>query len=310
MGPPINEISSREETMSSYSGKYGSYGNYGKYGSSSIGRSSKGMEILKNIGIVAIAFAVIYLGDMIYGVANDKTMRFTTLLNMTAASDENTAPIRQDLTKYTDAIPIGVSVNERTGIEFAYSFYLLVGAETFTGEQKLRHVFHKGYQMPWPLMGPGVFIMGHTNTMRIFMNTNSNPYSYVDVKNIPVQKWFHVVLNCYKSGLDVYVNGSLANRMPFNGAVPYQNYEDIVFFSKSNYENIKNPVIAALPKDEIMSIHGSFSGLLASLKYARYALSSFEINKLMTDGPSPKRKTVTQELPPYLADNWWSNQKP
>jgi hypothetical protein len=96
--------------------------------------------------------------------------------------------------------------------------------------------------------------------------------------------------------------------MSFKDTIPYQNYQDIVFFSRSNYETIRSPAIAALPEGETMSIQGSFNGMIASMKYARYAMSNFEIQKLMGEGPSTKRRTVVQEMPPYFSETWWANQ--
>jgi hypothetical protein len=284
-----------------------SYGSYESYG---IASSSKGVQMFTSAITLIIIFSAAFIADLIFTMSTDKAFRFKTLLDYTAASDENVPPIRQDISKYPEAIPIGLSVNERSGIEFSYSFYLMVNPTTFTGEDTLKHVFHKGYPGPWPLMAPGVFIRGSTNTMRIFMNTHQNPYTYVDVKNIPVQKWFHVVLNCFKGGLDVYVNGNLANRISFKNTIPYQNFQDIIFFSKGHYSGISSPRIAAIPDGEVMNIDGSFQGLLSRVKYARYSLSVAEIQKLMGEGPSNKRKTAVQEMPPYMADSWWANQSP
>jgi hypothetical protein len=269
---------------------------------------TKGAQMFTSLVTLVIFFAAAFVVDLLYKMSTDQALRFKTLMDYTASTDENIPPIRQDLSKYADAIPIGLSVNERTGIEFSYNFYLLVNAATFTGDDTLKHVFHKGYQMPWPLMAPGVFIKGSTNTMRVFMNTHANPYTYVDIKNIPVGKWFHVVLNCYKGGLDVYVNGNLANRISFNGTIPYQNFQDLVIFSKSNYSTLSSPRISIIPDGETMNIAGSFNGLMSRLKYARYALSVAEIQKLMAEAPSTKRRTMVQETPPYMADSWWSNQ--
>ena len=148
---------------------------------------------------------------------------------------------------------------------------------------------------------------GHTNSMRVVMNTSKNPYTYVDVKNIPVGKWFHVVLNCFKGGLDVYVNGNLASRIPFVNAVPYQNYQDVLFFSQPNFRFL-GAQIAALGEENI-EIQGAFDGMLSSMKYARYALSMNEITKLMNEGPSSKRKSAAIATPPYLADTWWAQQR-
>ena len=271
------------------------------------GTSSRSAEIMSSFTILAIVFATAFMAEIILKASTDKTLRFITLLDYTASSEENNVVIRQD-PKYSDAIPLGLSVNERTGIEFAYSFYLFVLPSTFTGDQVLKHVFHKGYNVPWPLMGPGVFMMGHTNTMRVVMNTFKNPYAHMDVKNIPVQKWFHVVLNCFKGGLDIYINGTLANRISLANDVPYQNFQDLIFFSQPNF-TFRGSQVAALPEGESIEIRGSFNGYLSSMKYARYALSMNEIQKLMAEGPSSKRKNSVQTLPPYLADTWWSSQQ-
>jgi len=272
-----------------------------------MGATTPGSQAFTGVVILAIVFVTGFLGELLFGAATDKTLRFRTLLDYTASSEETNVVIRQN-PKYSDAIPIGLSVNERTGIEFAYSFFLYVLPSTFSNQEaSLKHVFHKGYPIPWPLMGPGVFMLGNTNTMRVFMNTHKNPYTYTDITNIPVQKWFHVVLNCFKGGLDVYINGTLANRIPFNDTVPYQNYQDLIFFSQTNHQ-FRASSIAALPGED-MVIQGSFSGFLSSMKYARYALSVVEIQKLMNEGPSSKRKTASQSLPPYLADSWWTQQR-
>ena len=269
---------------------------------------STGSQAISSLIILGIVFIGGFFLDAIGGISRDRTLRLRTVLGETVSSDMNTLVIRQDLSKYKNAIPIGLSVNERTGIEFGYSFYLFVSPTNFTGEQKLRHVFHKGYPTPWPLMGPGVFVWGHTNIMRVVMNTHKNPYTYVDIKNIPVQKWFHVVLNCYKGNLDVYLNGSLANRVYYKDTVPYQNFEELIIFSQAKLETLRNPVIAAIPEGESIPIDGAVQGLISNMKYARYAFSIREIQSLMTEGPSKKTRSSTMETPPYLADDWWANQ--
>ena len=189
-----------------------------------------------------------------------------------------------------------------------HSFFLFVSPATFTGEDVLKHVFHKGYRIPWPLMGPALFIRGNTNVMRVVMNTYKNPYTYTDIQNIPVQKWFHVVLNCFKGGLDIYINGTLANRIPFTDTVPYQNFQDMIFFSQPNF-TFRDSAIGALPSGHPITIQGSFSGFLSSFTYARYALSMSEIAGFMNKGPSSKMKNAQKPLPPYLADSWWSDQR-
>jgi hypothetical protein len=134
---------------------------------------------------------------------------------------------------------------------------------------------------------------------------------YVDVKNIPMQKWFHVVLNCYEGGLDVFVNGGLANRLSFDDTIPYQNFQDILLFSTANYNRFSGTTIPALG-GETFQIEGAFTGYLSELAYSRYALSVGEIQTIMQQGPSSKLKQKRMEDPAsaYLADDWWSHQVP
>jgi len=50
---------------------------------------------------------------------------------------------------------------------------------------------------------------------------------------------------------------------------------------------------------------GSATGLISSLMYTGYALNYEQIDSLVRNGPSTKLVSATQNLPPYLADNWW-----
>lgn len=251
-----------------------------------------------------VASLVVFL-QFVYYLTSSKSLNFITLLDKTAISSSGMVTISQN-PNIAESIPIGISVNERTGIEFAYSFYLFVNTDTFDGTDSLKHIFHKGYTKAWPLIGPGVFMLGTTNTMRVVMNTQTSPFTYIDVTNIPVGKWVHVVLNCYKSGLDIYVNGNLATRLPLKGTMPYQNFQSIVIFSEANNQVYYKSQIPSLPKD--ITFGGKMSGQLSSLKYARYALSINEINALMMQGPSKNVSISTIETPPYNGDTWWTDQ--
>jgi hypothetical protein len=281
---------------------------YGAYPSATNTANSRGAQIFTSIILIIIVSVALFSGEIVYNMATDKRLNIVTLLNATVDAGDNIPPIHQDTTKFSDAIPILRSVNEKSGIEFAYSFFININPATFSGDDTLKHVFHKGFMSPWPLMGPGVFIRANTNSMRVFMNTHANPYTYVDINNIPVQKWFHVVLNCFKEGLDVYINGTLANRLPFKNTVPYQNFQDIHFFSKAHFSKYTSSKIAAIRDGSSMNINGSFQGQFASLKYARHSLSTFEIERLLGEGPSSIQRRAPQQLPPYLSDTWWSSQ--
>jgi hypothetical protein len=265
-------------------------------------------QVISGVTYVVALFIVLYIVEMVYFASTSASSRFKTLMGYTASPSESTIVIRQNLLLFPDANPIGLSVNERTGIEFSYSFYLLVNPETMDGNDTLKHVFHKGYSNPWPLMAPGVFMKGNSNTMRVVMSTYANPYTYVDVKNIPVQKWVHIVLNSYNKGVDVFVNGNIANRLTFENTLPYQNFGDITIFANSHY-NYSGNVVPAIGPGNTFAMDGVFSGFLSNLRYTRYALSPGEIATLMAAGPSKVMKQRLMDKPPYLSDDWWGKQK-
>jgi hypothetical protein len=279
------------------------------YRSSSVSDNSSG-QIISGIGIVGLIFVVCLTSEVLYRSIVQSKNRFQTLIDYTADSQNSTIIIHQDPSVHADAKTIGLSVNERTGIEFSYSFFLFVLPSTFddTNPNAYKHVFHKGYTFPWPLIGPGVFMNASTNTMRVVMNTYKNPYTHADVTNVPIQKWVHVVLNCINNGLDILVNGNLANRISFDGTLPYQNFQDLVLFSTVRSNILGQGGIPVVMDGDPFCFTGSFNGYVSNLIYARYGLSMIEVLNLMRKGPSNKTSAKMMERPPYLADDWWANQ--
>lgn len=278
----------------------------GDYMGTSTTEKSVGAQALTAAGIITGLVITLFVVEAVIMSSRSVGTRYKTLMNYTADAEQSAIVIHQDLSKYPKAMPIGLSENERTGIEFAYSFYLYVHPSTFDGQMDhFKHVFHKGYSCPWPLMGPGVFLNAGTNTMRVVMSTYKNPMTYVDITNLPVSKWVHVVLNAYRGGLDVFINGNLANRISFKDTVPYQNFGDIILFSAANY-SYPTANYACL-KDNFY-VRGTFKGMLSNLTYARYALSVGEIQGLLQKGPSSEIQKPVMQKPPYLADDWWAGQ--
>lgn len=231
--------------------------------------------------------------------------RTVQLLPLTVTAEDKMLTFQQNKTQYKDAKQIPLSDNERTGIEFTYSFYLLIHPSTFTGEDVLFHVLHKGYNTPWPLMGPGVFVRGNNNTLRIVMNTYRNAYTYMDVENIPVRKWFHCVILCRKNALEVYINGNLRKKLPFEGTLPYQNFQNLICFSPLK-KIILGSQIASLGSGNDLRFEGAFRGNMSNLMYLAYAASFTEIQNLMNLGVSKKTMSQQMDKPPYLVDTYWT----
>jgi len=210
------------------------------------------------------------------------------------------------------AKPVQLSDNERTGIEFSYSFFIYVNPSTFRNEEGLLHVFHKGYSRQYPLLGPGVYMKANSNTMRVYMNSTATWNQFCDVENFPVQKWVHVAIVCRAGGLEIYINGDVAKRMPFNGGVPYQNFQDIYVFSQRTIslggDDMTGTNRNASLGGQSFRVFGSFRGSLSRLVYFNYAMSYTEIASMMNDGPSKKVEDQSQDQPPYLVDTWWSTK--
>jgi hypothetical protein len=257
-------------------------------------------EIALGLGIVTLTGAAFYTVQSVFNMATTIQNRYLELLPYTLSSDKQEI-IQQDPSTFTDAKTILPSENERTGTEFSYSFYLLVNEGTFDGEDNLHSVFFKGNDNnPWPLLSPGVFVKGNSNTLRIIYGSFSDAYNHIDIENIPVGKWFHVVLNYQKNALEVHINGRLVKKLSFENALPYNNFGNINIFSNS----VKT---VNLPNNRNVRFNGAITGKLSSLIYTRYALSFKEIKEFYDKGPSSSTKVVSSdELPPYLADSWWN----
>jgi len=225
------------------------------------------------------------------------------LMPYTVAAEDKQYVFTQDLNVDPFGKQILFSDNERTGTEFSYSFFLYVNPSTFSGDDVLKHVFHKGYATPWPLLGPGVFVKGNSNTLRIIMNAYKGPMTFIDVDNIPVRKWFHCVLVCRKNSLEVYINGNLIKKLPFEGSMPYQNFQNVTLFSTLNL-SLSDKKVMSLGGP--LNFNGSFSGSLSNLVYFAYALSYTEIQALVTKGVSSKTLSKSQDMPPYLTDTYWT----
>lgn len=193
------------------------------------------------------------------------------------------------------------SNNELTGLEFSYSWHLYIDPENFTSSSAssgYRTVWYKGGEKPWPVLGPGVFLHPTENVIRIYMNAVNNAKDmYVDVMNIPVGKWFHVVVTQKGRNMDVYVNGNIVKRHEFQ-AVPRINFGNVYVFSQQTVD--------ATTSTGDIAIQGPMKGMLSRLRYYAYAINFSQIDDLYRQGPSSKIVTTTMDhTPPYFHDSWW-----
>jgi hypothetical protein len=189
--------------------------------------------------------------------------------------------ISQDPNK-PGSINLPRSLNEQGGIEFSYSSWLFIDNYNYKLGQ-WKHVFHKGNETSWPLRAPGVWLHPDKNALRVYMNSYNEISEYLDVENIPINKWFCLIIIVKGQNLDCYVNGNLKKSLKLTG-IPKQNYGDI-----------------------FINAFGGFSGYLSRLRYYDYALNYSELDGILKIGPNMMPCADSGERPPYLTPNWWTN---
>ena len=262
-------------------------------------------QVLFALALVVVLYLVLLFVEIIYKYINRLSMNRTKLLPYTYNTEDKAININQD-PNVKGSKPVNLSDNERSGVEFSYTFYLNVSPAAFRQEYGLNHIFHKGFSSQFPLLAPGVYMRSDTNTLRIYMNTYKTWNNYVEVENIPVSKWVHVAIVCSENSLEVYINGNLAKKLPFDGFAQYQNFEDICCFSQRRI-TMKHSIVPSTDENGF-DVFGCMKGQLSRLNYFSYALCYAEINQLMNEGPNSKMDSAmtNTNIPPYLDDTWWS----
>lgn len=180
------------------------------------------------------------------------------------------------------------------GTEFTYSVWLLIKDDNFSlsssgkCNQNNKHIFHKGSNENMSsdskplLQSPGVWLDNKTNRLQIMMNTYYSPYERCDIGNVPINKWFNLTIMLIGNSLDVYVNCNLKKRCRLSG-VPKINYDDLWICQK-----------------------GGFNGYISRLRYFNYAIEPFKVTEICKMGPGTYSPEPQDDIPPYLADNYWT----
>lgn len=262
-------------------------------------------QILFGLALVVAVYLVMIFVELMYKYINRLSLNRTELLPNTYNIEDKSINIPQN-PNVKGSKSLALSDNERSGIEFSYSFWLNIHPSAFRQELGLLHIFHKGYTSQFPLLAPGVYMRSDTNTLRVYMNTYKTWNNYVEVDNIPIGKWVHVVIVVKNDSMELFINGNLSRKLPFEGFTPYQNFEDICCFSQRRI-TLKNSIVPSTDETGF-DVFGALKGQLSRLNYFSYALCYAEIQQLMNEGPSSKVDTTTinQNIPPYLDDTWWT----
>lgn len=206
-------------------------------------------------------------------------------------------------------IPVLKSSDQNTGLEFTWSVWLLVESANFTSTTsttKKFHVFNKGNSTYDPTTGqatisngPGMYIQksgggdtaagvtpSYTADLVVVMdmvNTTATTITST-VKQIPLDKWIHIAVRAQNNVLDTYINGTISKRTAL-AAVPMQNYYNVYVCQNAG-----------------------FAGKLSNLRYFSNALTAYDINSLVSTGPSlvsAGNPLDARSNAYYISDNWF-----
>lgn len=199
------------------------------------------------------------------------------------------------------SMPIIRSINQTDGIEFTWSIWMFI-KPVATSSTGMSHVFSKGLYNSGSIgacynksgssnNAPGLYLSG-ANTLEVLMDTTTTPAcntatnAPITIDNMPINKWFNVVIRLTNNVMDVYINGRLTQRKTFTDGVPNQNYDDVYICQ-----------------------NGGFNGYIADLKYYNSAVGTSEINSIVSSGPNTSINTsnLKNNMPPYLSGKWYDN---
>ena len=260
------------------------------------------------------------LGIMLIGYFTSPTT--SPYLISGTANGSSELVIKQD-PKDKDSVQILRSSNEATGIEFTWSVWLyFLPIDINNSKTKFKHIFNKGNK-PVPANdktgiasvnnAPGLYLFfdpsSNQTKLRVIMDVvsdltkygdasmntsniwSNNVSQYIDVTDVPMQKWFNCVIRLKNKIIDVYINGTVTQRLVLD-EVPKQNYYDVNVCS-----------------------NGGFNGNLADLHYFNRALSVFEINNVVVWGRNKNAANASggggasdgTGFPYYLSNLWYSS---
>lgn len=250
------------------------------------------LTVLKFVLITALLVGLILLG---YKLLFKKVKSDGVTLLDKAIEGDKPMVISQDPDNENHVL-IRKSENQKFGIEFTYSFWIILSSLEKNGQWK--HVFHKGNKTSYPDRCPGVWIHPNTNDLRIYLNTQNDPLSFLDVKNIPMKKWVNVTIT-FKQGktgtntmlnnlddnlpntVDVFVNGLLKSTKSFD-TTPKLNDGDFW-----------------------INMFGGFDGLIGKIKYFSRCVNFEKIQELVDDCPNDHTCGIDAVCPPYLDTDYW-----
>lgn len=213
---------------------------------------------------------------------------------------------------HTNPKPILRSINEDQGTEFTWSTWFFI-EDTEYSNQNPRIIFSKGSsntnnadlngENVFVTNAPGIYLYdtedqtNSRNSITVVMSTFDDetptqispggvgkPYETILLRNIPMQKWVHVVVRTQNKTVDVYLNGVLAQRKNLS-KIPKQNYGNI----------------------HVGDTQNGMNGYISNLRYFNHAIGNGQIQQMVDRGPNLtlEGEEWKHARPPYLAMRWY-----
>jgi len=238
--------------------------------------------------VVVFAFSIILkLGSQLVAYIYTPSMSPHLVKGMKQAKEMLRIPQDPNI---KGSVPVMRSRNQGEGIEFTWSVWIFVESLSDYKPDQYKNIFYKGSApsfgsddkgLNFPNNAPGLYIKPNTNALSVIMNTYTQIMEEVTVPDLPLNKWVNVMIRVEGDILDVYINGIIAVRHKLT-SVPKQNYGDVW-----------------------VNASGGYDGLLSSLRYFNYGLSSMEIYSLVKQGPDLTMDNSLDAEPPYLSMRWY-----
>lgn len=203
------------------------------------------------------------------------------------------------------------SNNAISGLEFTWAVWLLYKPPVNTSTNVYQPVFIKGdcsvgssdqfsslNNAPGVYFGPPSLKKDNDNTnpiansLWVLMDTVATPSTdsvmakdgteYIEIEQVPIDKFFHLAIRCQNKYIDVYINGTIVFRKNLVN-VPKQNYYDVNVCPSSPYD-----------------------GYLSDLRYFNKALTVVDINNIVSRGPNLNNANTGSSSKQNVGSNYLS----
>ncbi len=225
--------------------------------------------LLSFMTLIVVGIAIL----VIYGLV--KAGGFGGKYNPIAPQNESVTligPLHSGMDSLTLSQNLPRSMNENDGLEFSYTAWVLINDYTY-GNSKHPVLFERGTG------SPKLSYDINKNTLYITQKTYKGE-EVISIRNMPAEKLFHISIVVTQTTFDVYINGLIHTRKTLTSL----------------------PLLEEAPVQ--VAPGGGWKGLIGSLIYYNYALSSGDIRTIAAT-KAIENPSLAPPNPPYFATSWW-----